>query len=112
MHELAVLLQAQVDPEMARRIAMTVLTLIPIIVVVVIAIVMIPCWFILKKAGFTPWLALLCIIPSLGTWFCFMCWPLRSGRWYRRRSRHTRRRSRRTRRSHLYHPSLEALIAD
>ena len=33
----------------------------------VVAIVMIPCWFILKKAGFSPWLALLCIIPSLGT---------------------------------------------
>ena len=28
---------------------------------------MIPCWIILKKAGFTPWLALLCIVPSLGT---------------------------------------------
>jgi hypothetical protein len=28
---------------------------------------MIPCWIILKKAGFSPWLALLCIVPSLGT---------------------------------------------
>ena len=28
---------------------------------------MVPCWFILKKAGFSPWLSLLCIIPSLGT---------------------------------------------
>jgi hypothetical protein len=34
---------------------------------VAVALVMIPCWFILKKAGFTPWLALLCILPSLGT---------------------------------------------
>ncbi len=67
MHALAFFLESQIDPEMARRIAMMVLTLIPIIVVVVIAIVMIPCWFILKKAGFSPWLALLCIIPSLGT---------------------------------------------
>ncbi len=29
--------------------------------------IMVPCWFILKKAGFSPWLALLCIVPSLGT---------------------------------------------
>jgi len=29
--------------------------------------VMIPCWFVLKKAGFTPWLSLLCIMPTLGT---------------------------------------------
>ena len=34
---------------------------------VVIAIVMVPFWFILKKAGLSPWLSLMCIIPSLGT---------------------------------------------
>lgn len=67
MHELAFFLQAQVDPEMARRVAMIVLTMIPIIILVAIALVMVPCWLILKKAGFTPWLALLCILPSLGT---------------------------------------------
>ena len=43
------------------------MALIPIIIVIAIAIVMIPCWFILKKAGFSPWLSLLCLIPSLGT---------------------------------------------
>jgi type II secretory pathway component PulF len=32
-----------------------------------IAIVMIPCWFILKKAGQSPWLSLLCLLPTLGT---------------------------------------------
>lgn len=66
MRELAFLLQ-NFDPAMARHVAMIILTLIPIIIVVTIAIVMIPCWIILKKAGFSPWLALLCIIPSLGT---------------------------------------------
>jgi hypothetical protein len=66
MDELALLLQ-DINPEMTRHIAMVILTLIPIIIVVVIAILMIPCWIILKKAGFTPWLALLCIVPSLGT---------------------------------------------
>ena len=67
MHELAFLLQSQFDPDMARRLVMILVTIIPIVILVAIAIVMIPCWFILKKAGFSPWLALLCIIPSLGT---------------------------------------------
>ena len=66
MYQLAFLLQ-NVDPAMARHIAMVILTLIPVIIVVIIAILMVPCWIILKKAGFTPWLALLCIVPSLGT---------------------------------------------
>jgi hypothetical protein len=67
MHELAFLLQNQFDPEMARRMATIILAAIPIIILVSIVIVMIPCWIILKKAGFSPWLALLCILPSLGT---------------------------------------------
>ena len=66
MHALALLLQ-NLDPEATRRIVMIFLTLIPIIIVVSIAILIIPFWFILKKAGFSPWLSLLCILPSLGT---------------------------------------------
>jgi hypothetical protein len=42
------------------------MAILPIIFLVVIAIIMVPCWFILKKAGFTPWLCLLCLIPSIG----------------------------------------------
>jgi len=34
--------------------------------VVLLAIVIVPFWFILKKAGFSPWLSLLNIVP-LGT---------------------------------------------
>lgn len=70
MYALALFLQDQnnpINPEAARNIAMMVLALIPIIFVVAIAVVMVPCWFILKKAGFSPWLSLLCILPSLGT---------------------------------------------
>lgn len=67
MHSLALLLQSQPDPEAVKRIAMAVIAIIPILMAIGIAIVMVPCWFILKKAGFSPWLALLCIIPSLGT---------------------------------------------
>jgi hypothetical protein len=66
MHEIALLLQ-NFDAETTKKIAAAILLLIPIIFVIAVAIVMIPCWFILKKAGFSPWLSLLCILPSLGT---------------------------------------------
>ncbi len=59
--------QDQMDPETIKHIVMIFMALIPVIIVVTIAIVMVPCWFILKKAGFSPWLSLLCILPSLGT---------------------------------------------
>ena len=29
----------------------------------VVAVIIIPCWFICKKAGFSPWLSLLNIVP-------------------------------------------------
>jgi hypothetical protein len=66
MLQLALLLQS-FDPDQTRKIATIILTMIPLIILVVIAILVIPFWFICKKAGFTPWLSLLCIIPSLGT---------------------------------------------
>jgi len=68
MHALAIfLLQDQMDTETAKNIVMMFMALIPIIFLVAIAIVMVPCWFILKKAGFSPWLSLLCLVPTLGT---------------------------------------------
>ena len=70
MYALALFLlqeQDQMDAETIRHIIMVAIALIPVIIVVTIAIVMVPCWFILKKAGFSPWLSLLCILPSLGT---------------------------------------------
>jgi uncharacterized membrane protein YhaH (DUF805 family) len=67
MHQLALFLQNPPDTEMIRRIFMTIVPIMLVLYIVVVAILMIPCWMILKKAGFSPWLALLCIIPSLGT---------------------------------------------
>jgi hypothetical protein len=67
MHEFAFILQSQPDPEMIKRIMMTIIPLMFVFYLVAVIILLIPCWFILKKAGFTPWLSLLCIIPSLGT---------------------------------------------
>ena len=69
MHWIAMLVQEspQLNPEQIQHIVMVVMALIPIIILIGIAIVMIPSWFICKKAGFSPWLSLLCLIPSLGT---------------------------------------------
>jgi uncharacterized membrane protein YhaH (DUF805 family) len=67
MHHLAFLLQNPPDTEMIRRIFMTIVPIMLVLYLVAVAVLMIPCWMILKKAGFSPWLALLCIIPSLGT---------------------------------------------
>jgi hypothetical protein len=65
MHELAFLLQ-NLDPDAARKIGAIMLLAIPIIVVVCLAIVIIPTWFICKKAGFSPWLSLLYLVPLGG----------------------------------------------
>jgi len=67
MHLMVMLAQDQFDPQMLQKIFMAVIPIILIFSLIAIALVMIPCWMILKKAGFTPWLALLCILPSLGT---------------------------------------------
>lgn len=70
MHELALLLQAmphQPDPELVGRVMMFMIPIVLLGVIFSIAIFMVPCWFILKKAGFSPWLCLLCLLPSLGT---------------------------------------------
>ena len=67
MHELAFLLQRQFDPEVVKRMMTMIIPIMLTFYVVVVVILMVPFWFILKKAGFSPWLALLCIIPSLGT---------------------------------------------
>lgn len=69
MHRLAMFLQDsnQPSPEMIQHIMMAMAAIIPIIMLFAIAIFMVPSWFICKKAGFSPWLSLLCIIPSLGT---------------------------------------------
>jgi len=52
---------------MIQKMVVAMMAIVPIIIIVAIAVVMIPCWFILKKAGFSPWLSMLCLIPSLGT---------------------------------------------
>ncbi len=62
-----ILLQQGPNLEAVRHMVLVFLAILPFLILLAIAIVMVPCWFILKKAGFTPWLAMLCILPSLGT---------------------------------------------
>jgi hypothetical protein len=63
MQLLAFFLQNNVDQAAAQRIAMTVLAMLPIFIVIGVAVVLVPFWFICKKAGFSPWLSLLNFIP-------------------------------------------------
>lgn len=67
MHFAMLFLQSQPDPEQAMKIFAAVVPLIGLFILIVIAILIVPCWLICKKAGFSPWLSLLCIVPSLGT---------------------------------------------
>ncbi len=63
MYELALILQEQPDPAMVQRVILTMLPILFLAILVGLAIVIIPFWFICKKAGFSPWLSMLNIIP-------------------------------------------------
>jgi hypothetical protein len=63
MHLALLLLQNQLDPEQARKILMTMLAILPLIILVCYVILIVPFWFICKKAGFSPWLSLINLIP-------------------------------------------------
>lgn len=67
MLALALILQdssATPDPAAIQHAVMAVMAILPLIILVCLAIVIVPCWFICKKAGFSPWLSLLNIIPA------------------------------------------------
>ena len=66
MHALALLLQDQPDPEVLKKMMVAMFAIFPIIMIIGLAIVIIPTWFICKKAGFSPWLSLLVIVPLGG----------------------------------------------
>jgi ABC-type transport system involved in cytochrome c biogenesis permease subunit len=64
MHLLAFLLQEQQpNPEQAMKIAMAIVPFIGLMMLIALVIVIVPSWFICKKAGFSPWLALINLIP-------------------------------------------------
>lgn len=66
MYLALILQQTQLDPAQAQKLAMAILAIMPIVILVALAVVIVPFWFICKKAGFSPWLSLLNIIPLGG----------------------------------------------
>jgi hypothetical protein len=79
MHFLALLLQDQPDTTAGLHVLMAMLAIMPIIILVVVAIVIVPFWFICKKAGYSPWLSMLCLIPSIG--MLVLLYVLAFGEW-------------------------------
>jgi len=63
MFNLALILQDGPSQEAIRNIMMTMIPLIMIAMIVGLAVIIVPFWFICKKAGFSPWLSFLNIIP-------------------------------------------------
>jgi len=63
MHFALFILQNQPDPAQIQKMLMTILPLMGILILVGLAVVILPCWFICKKAGFSPWLSLLNVVP-------------------------------------------------
>ena len=63
MFILAFFLQQGPDPEQIQKMVMAMMAILPLIILVFLAIIIIPFWFICKKAGFSPWLSLLNIVP-------------------------------------------------
>ena len=66
MHLALVLLQTTASPEQiqqAQKILAVFLPVMGLFILLGVVIVIIPCWFICKKAGFSPWLSLLNLIP-------------------------------------------------
>ena len=63
---LALILQdssSGLDPATVQRMAVAMMAILPLVILVALAILIIPFWFICKKAGFSPWLSLLNLIP-------------------------------------------------
>ena len=68
MNYLAMLLQGSADG-MQQQVQQTMMMMIPIFMVagiICLAVILIPFWFICKKAGFSPWLTLLNLVPLGG----------------------------------------------
>ena len=67
MNLLAMILQSSTDPSaIQQQVQNMMLVMIPIILIVVVvclAVIIVPFWFICKKAGMSPWLSLLNFIP-------------------------------------------------
>jgi len=64
MHQLALFLQTQPSAEEIQRIVLAVIPIMGFFILIGLAAVVVPFWFICKKAGFSPWLTFLNVIPA------------------------------------------------
>ena len=78
MHLVLYVMQAQPDPEQVKKMVLAVMAIMPVIILVALAVVIVPFWFICKKAGFSPWLSLLNIVPFGGL---ILMYVLAFGEW-------------------------------
>ncbi|MGA2651418.1 MAG: hypothetical protein ABSF28_12880 [Terracidiphilus sp.] len=72
MHNLALFLQDQTNTNQMMGIFAALAGFYAIMYLIQAAIFMVPAWFIAKKAGFSPWLSLLCIFPLTGVVFFYI----------------------------------------
>jgi hypothetical protein len=63
MLNLAFLLQQGPSADDIQHMVVAMMAILPLIILICLAIVIIPFWFICKKAGFSPWLSLLNVVP-------------------------------------------------
>jgi hypothetical protein len=63
MFNLAFLLQQGPSADDISHMVVAMMAILPLIILIFLAIIIVPFWFICKKAGFSPWLALLNIVP-------------------------------------------------
>jgi hypothetical protein len=63
MLNLAFYLQQNLNPDQISHIVVAAMAILPLIILICVAIIIIPFWFICKKAGFSPWLSLLNLVP-------------------------------------------------
>lgn len=62
-HLLLLFLQDSADTNAAVQTFMGLMAILPLLILIGFAVVIVPFWFICKKAGFSPWLSLLNIVP-------------------------------------------------
>ena len=63
MLNLAFLLQQGPSADDIQHMVVAMMAILPLIILICLAIIIIPFWFICKKAGFSPWLSLLNVVP-------------------------------------------------
>ena len=66
MHLATMLLQNSPDSQAIQQAVLGVMAIMPVLLLIGLAVVMVPIWFICKKAGFSPWLSLLIVVPFGG----------------------------------------------